>query len=176
MMGSEEPTPFTVHVTSDLVGMEVGLPEPFLKHAAGVRNLSGDIAFMPGGQHIESRGMADGGVSWNIVFARDGDAWDLERGMLALGGGELQPAETRGLHIRGNIASLRFDEWLQLSRGDAQRTGTADRIRSIDVNVDSLRVLGQHLKNHRVRVDRSARDWLVQFEGEQVTGAPGSPR
>ncbi|NIL99848.1 MAG: hypothetical protein GTN89_02495, partial [Acidobacteria bacterium] len=80
-------------------------------------------------------------------------------------------AETRGLHIRGNIEKVRFDEWLQLSRGDAQRTGTADRIRSVDVNVDSLRLLGQHLQNHRVRVDRSARDWLVQFEGEQVTGS-----
>jgi uncharacterized protein (TIGR02099 family) len=169
--GNEEPTPFTVRVASDLVGMEVALPEPFLKPAAEVRNLSGDIAFMPGGQHIESRGTADGDVSWNIVFARDSDAWDLERGVLSLGGGEFQPAETRGLHIRGNVASIRFDEWLQLSRGDEQRTGTADRIRSIDVNVDSLRLLGQHLQNHRVRVDRSARDWLVQFEGEQVTGS-----
>ncbi|HSN52324.1 MAG TPA: AsmA-like C-terminal region-containing protein, partial [Woeseiaceae bacterium] len=168
---SDEPTPFTVRVGSDLVGMEVGLPEPFLKPAAEVANVSGDIAFLPGGQRIESRGTADGGVSWNIAFARDGDTWDLERGVLALGGGELQAAETRGLHIRGNVESIRFDEWLQLSRGDEQRTGTADRIRSVDVNVDSLRVLGQHLRNHRVRVDRSARDWLVQFEGEQVTGS-----
>lgn len=167
----DEPTPFTVRVGSDLVGMEVGLPEPFLKPAAEVANISGDIAFLPGGQRIESRGTADGGVSWNIAFGRDGDTWDLERGVLALGGGELQAAETRGLHIRGNVESIRFDEWLQLSRGDEQRTGTADRIRSVDVNVDSLRVLGQHLRNHRVRVDRSARDWLVQFEGEQVTGS-----
>jgi uncharacterized protein (TIGR02099 family) len=169
--GSEEPTPFTVRVGSDLAGMEVGLPEPFLKPTPEVANVSGDIVFMPGGQRIESRGTADGGVSWNIAFARDDDAWDLERGMLALGGGELQAAETRGLHIRGNVESVRFDDWLQLSRGDKQRTGTADRIRSIDVNVDSLRVLGQHLQNHRVRVDRSARDWLVQFDGEQVTGS-----
>jgi uncharacterized protein YhdP len=126
---------------------------------------------MPGGQRIESRGTADGGLSWNIAFARDGDAWDMERGMLALGGGELQAAETRGLHIRGNVESIRFDEWLQHSRGDEQRTGTADRIRSVDLNVDSLRVLGQHLQDHRVRVDRSARDWLVQLEGEQATGS-----
>ncbi len=169
--GSDERTPFTVRVGSDLVGMEIGLPEPLLKPAAEVTRISGDIAFMPGGQRIESRGEADGGVSWNIAFARDADTWDLERGMLALGGGELQSAETRGLHIRGNVDSVRFDEWLQLSRGDEQRTGAADRIRSVDLNVDSLRVLGQHLQNHRVRVDRSARDWLVQLEGGQVTGS-----
>jgi len=169
--GNEQPVPFTVRVNSELVGLEVDLPDPFLKPAAETARISGEIAFMPGGQRIASRGEADGGVSWDIAFARDGDAWDFERGTLALGGAELTAAETRGLHIRGNAESVRLDEWLRLSRGDEQRTGTADRIRSIDVNVGSLRLFGQHLQDHRVRVDRSARDWLVQFEGEQVTGS-----
>jgi uncharacterized protein (TIGR02099 family) len=169
--GSEQPVPFTVRMESELVGLMVDLPEPFLKPRDEVASIAGEIAFMPGGQRIESRGEADGGVSWKVAFARDGSAWDLERGTLALGGGALVDAETRGLHIRGNVEDLRFDEWLRLSRADEKRTGTADRIRSVDVNVDSLRLLGQHLENHRVRVDRSARDWLVQFEGEQVTGS-----
>jgi len=30
-----------------------------------------------------------------------------------LGGGALEDAETRGLHIRGNIGSIRLDVWLQ---------------------------------------------------------------
>jgi uncharacterized protein (TIGR02099 family) len=169
--GMEEPTPFTIRVSSDLVGLAVDLPEPLLKPRAEVANIAGEIALVPGGQRIESRGEADGGVSWRVGFANDDGVWDLERGTLALGGGALEDAGTRGLHIRGNIESIRLDEWLRLSRGDEKRTGTADRIRSIDVSVDSLRLLGQHLENHRVRVDRSARDWLVQFEGEQVTGS-----
>lgn len=169
--GNAQPEPFTVRVNSELVGLKVGLPEPFLKPATEAASISGEIAFIPGGQRIASRGEADGGVSWDVAFARDGDAWDFERGTLALGGAELVAAETRGLHIRGNVASVRLDEWLRLSRGDEQRTGTADRIRSIDVNVDSLRLLGQHLQDHRVRVDRSARDWLVQFDGELVKGS-----
>ena len=169
--GNEEPVPFTVRVNSELVGLAVNLPEPFLKPAGEAARISGDIEFMPGGQRIASGGEADGGVSWDVAFARDGDAWDFERGTLALGGAEVVAAETRGLHIRGNVEKVRLDEWLRLSRGDEQRTGTADRIRSIDVNVDSLRLLGQHLQDHRVRVDRSARDWLVQFDGEEVTGS-----
>ena len=39
------------------------------------------------------------------------------------------------------------------------------------MNVQSLRLFGQHLQDHRVRVDRSARDWLVQFDGELVKGS-----
>jgi uncharacterized protein (TIGR02099 family) len=169
--GNDRPTPFTVRVGSELVGLEVGLPEPFMKPAAEAASLAGDITFMPGGQRIESRGETDRGVSWNIAFTRDGEAWDMERGTLSLGGGVLEAAETRGLHIRGNVGSVRLDEWLRLSRGDEQRSGTADRIRSIDVQVDSIRLLGQHLQDHRVRVDRSARDWLVQFDGDQVKGS-----
>jgi uncharacterized protein (TIGR02099 family) len=169
--GREQPAPFTVRVRSDLVGLAVALPEPFLKPGDEAASIVGDIAFIPGGQRIESRGEAHGGVSWDVAFEREDGVLDLERGTLALGGGALTEAETRGLHIRGNVESVRLDEWLRLSRGDEKRTGTADRIRSIDVNVDSLRLLGQHLEDHRVRVDRSARDWLVQFEGEQVTGS-----
>jgi uncharacterized protein (TIGR02099 family) len=169
--GNEPPTPFTVRVSSELQGLAVGLPEPFLKPANEAARIAGNIVLAPGGQRIESRGEADGGVSWSVAFTNGGGAWDLERGTLALGGGVLQEAETRGLHIRGNVERTRLDEWLRLSRGDEQRSGTADRIRSIDVNVGSLRLLGQHLQNHRVRVDRSARDWLVQFEGDQVTGS-----
>ena len=169
--GNEQPTPFTIRVKSDLVGLMVDLPEPFLKPSDEIANIAGEIAFIPGGQRIESRGEADGGVSWDVAFEQNDGVLDLERGTLALGGGTLTDAETRGLHIRGNVESVLFDEWLRLSRGNEKRTGTADRIRSIDVNVDSLRLLGQHLQNHRVRVDRSARDWLVQFEGEQVAGS-----
>lgn len=167
----EVPVPFTVRLTSDLIGLAVDLPEPFLKPADEKASVSGDIAFVPGGQRIESRGTADGGIRWQIAFTHDGDIWDLERGTLALGGGDLTAAETRGLHIRGNIEDIRLDDWLRLSRGDEARSGTAERIRSIDVDVASLRVLGQHLRDHHVRVDRSARDWLVQLEGDSVTGS-----
>jgi len=167
----EVPVPFTVRVTSDLVGLSVGLPDPFLKPANEEASINGDIAFLPGGQRIESRGSADGGVSWQIAYTHDGDIWDLERGTLALGGGDVTEAETRGLHIRGEVEEVRLDDWLRLSRGDEARSGTAERIRSIDINVANLRVLGQHLRDHRVRVDRSARDWLVQLEGDSVTGS-----
>jgi uncharacterized protein (TIGR02099 family) len=167
----EVPVPFTVRVASDLVGLAVELPRPFRKPADEVANITGDIAFVPGGQRIESRGSADGGVSWQVEFVHLGDIWDLERGTLALGDGELTAAETRGLHIRGNVEQVRLDDWLRLSRGDETRSGTAERIRSIDINAANLRVLGQHLQDHHVRVDRSARDWLVQLDGDSATGS-----
>ena len=169
--GQEDPEAFTVRVSSDLTGLSVNLPEPLTKPASEQLRLDADIVFASGGQRIESRGTTESGIGWEVRFTHDGDAWDLERGTVALGGVSVDAAETRGLHIRGDVGNIRFEDWLKLSRGDAARTGTAERIRSIDINVENLRLLGQLLRNHRVRVDRSARDWLVQFEGEEVTGS-----
>ncbi|MEL7187355.1 MAG: AsmA-like C-terminal region-containing protein, partial [Pseudomonadota bacterium] len=77
----------------------------------------------------------------------------------------------RGLHIRGRTDVVRLQDWLDLSRSGEKNVGAADRIRSIDIEVGELYLLGQQLHDHRVRVDRSARDWLVQFEGEDVIGS-----
>jgi uncharacterized protein YhdP len=66
---------------------------------------------------------------------------------------------------------VRLDEWLDLSQSGDSKVGAADRIRSIDLTVDNLFAIGQHLRGHHVRLDRSARDWLVQIEGEDVVGS-----
>ena len=58
-----------------------------------------------------------------------------------------------------------------LSRQDDVQIGVAERIRSIELDIDDLFLLGQHLREHHVRVDRSARDWLVQVDGEKVSGS-----
>jgi uncharacterized protein YhdP len=97
--------------------------------------------------------------------------WDFDRGVLMAGPGERLPAETRGLHIRGETTAVRLEDWLNLSRSGEKKVGAADRIRSIDLQVSDLFAIGQHLRNHHVRLDRSARDWLVQIDGEDVSGS-----
>lgn len=171
--GSQEtPPPFTVQIESDLEGLAVALPDPVGKLAGDRMHVRGDIRFIPGGERIESTGSADNGLSWQLIFNKpEGTAWDFDRGVLLAGDGDMVEAETRGLHIRGNTGIVRFDEWLDLSRGGDKKTGVADRIRSVDLTVADLFIVGQHLKNQHVRVDRSARDWLVQTDGEDMIGS-----
>jgi uncharacterized protein YhdP len=97
--------------------------------------------------------------------------WDFDRGVVALGGHVMEAADTRGLHIRGTTGVVRLQDWLSLSRSGEKKVGAAARIRSIDLIVEDLYVVGQHLKAHRVQVDRSAQDWLVQLDGEDVVGS-----
>jgi len=151
--------------------MALKLPEPFAKPADASMLIRGDIRFMPGGERIESAGIAREDISWQLAFARPEGAWDLDRGVVQSGGGTIEPAETRGLHLRGRVETLRLEEWLRVSRSRDQTTTAAGRIRSVDLAIDDLYAIGQHLEDHHVRVDRSARDWLVQVEGDDVMGS-----
>ncbi len=167
----DERQPLSVMFDSDLVGIAVDLPDPVQKPAADEWRLRGDIRFMPGGEAIESTGFLRDDITWQLGFTPLEDGWDLDRGVVLLGGGEIQQPETRGLHIQGATSTVRLEEWLDLSRSGETKVGAADRIRSINVTVDSLFALGQHLRGHHVHLERSARDWFVQLEGEHVVGS-----
>ena len=169
--GQDPQPPFTVRIASPLRGMALMLPDPLNKQADESMLVRGDIRFMPGAERIESEGMADRDIAWQLAFTRPEGAWDLDRGVVKAGGGSIEPADTRGLHLRGRVPLLRLEDWLDVSRSRDQTTTAAGRIRSVDFLIDDLYALGQHLQGHRVRADRSARDWLVQLEGDEVSGS-----
>jgi uncharacterized protein (TIGR02099 family) len=169
------PAPLTFAISSDLEGLAIMLPQPLGKIATGTLPIVGDIRILDGGERIDSSGMAGEGITWQWSIAHAENEWDFDRGVLALGGELVEQAETRGLHIRGSVAEVRLQDWLDLSRGGDTQLGVVDRIRSIDLNVANLYLLGQHLVDHRVRVDRSASDWLAQFDGESVKGSAFIP-
>ncbi len=169
------PAPLTVRVGANLKGLSIDLPAPFQKAAESSRPLSFDIAFLQKGERIQTKGEASDEFSWQLDFAKQNGAWDFDRGVLALGADPMATPEVRGLHIHGRTPLVRLDDWLAQARGDRARSGFAERIRSIDLEIDDLYLLGQHLEGHHVRVDRSARDWLVQFDGADVTGSAFVP-
>jgi uncharacterized protein (TIGR02099 family) len=168
---SETPSPMTIQIDSDLFGLAFDLPEPVGKIADASLQTHSDIRFLSGGETIVAEGWAEDLLSWQLVFNKPEESWDLDRGVVAFGEEVTEPADTRGLHIRGSTSVVRLQDWLTLSSGGDKKTGAAERIRSIDLSIDDFFVLGQHLKGHHVRLDRSAQDWLLQFEGEDVAGS-----
>jgi len=166
-----EPGELTVEATSDLVGLAINLPEPFAKSSDAPLAFAGAMRLKAGAEAIETTGGVDDDLRWRLDFLKSGDAWDLDRGVLSLGGDPPPPADTRGLHIRGKASDVVFEEWLALGDQQSDEPDILERIRSIDLEVTNLRLFGQHLVNHTVRLDRSARDWLLQFDGEDVSGS-----
>ncbi|MEE4161467.1 MAG: YhdP family protein [Woeseiaceae bacterium] len=170
----EEKRRLAIEIGSDLIGMGIDLPAPFRKTAETPQSLAAQILLSRDTKRIETTGGLDDDLRWQLDFFRnDSGAWDFDRGVFSLGDTPPPPADTRGLHIRGQASEVVFEDWLALGKGaeQASRPGTLALLRSVDVGVDSLRLFGQHLVDHRVRLDRSARDWLVQFTGPEVEGA-----
>ncbi|MDX1498351.1 MAG: YhdP family protein [Woeseiaceae bacterium] len=169
----EVPTPFAVEIDAPLTDLGVDLPAPAGKAAEAALPIAARIEFPPGEERIVTRGTAEGLLAWTLAFEKPGAGWDLDRGVVRLAEAPApveEPAETRGLHIRGATPLIRFDEWLALSR-EGGGGGIGERVRSLDLEVGSLFILGQHLVDHQYRVDRSAFDWQVAVEGPDVAGA-----
>jgi uncharacterized protein (TIGR02099 family) len=172
----EEPASFTIEFDSNLAGLAVDFPRPLHKEAGEKLATTGNIVFPRGGDRIESSGAAGDLLSWQMAFTKK-TGWDIDRGQIVFGSRLLDDmqAETRGLHIRGHADYVYAQDWFDLSRERQSGTGVGDRIRSIDVTIGDLHLIGQHLVNHRVRVDRSANEWLVQLDGDQILGSAFVP-
>jgi uncharacterized protein (TIGR02099 family) len=174
--GAHETPPLSIAIRSDLDGMAVNMPPPIGKVPGEGRAVEFTIK-LPGDGRIESAGNLADDARWTLAFTRTDSGWDFDRGMLTVGGAAPVEPQIRGLHVEGRTPVLDLDEWLALSRlrGADGGPGFAERIRSIDVIVDDLYVIGQHLAQHRVVVNRSALDWAVQLDGEHALGSLSVP-
>ena len=161
-------SPLQVLVETDLYGIQTRLPAPLAKSDEESLPLSLNIEF-PGENEISTAGSLAGEVNWTGRFVKSGDAWDFDRGVIAFGDYPRE-ADIRGLHIYGQLNEVRLHEWLAESRRSQREAGFGDRIRTIELGVDRLYAVGQMYADHRVRVDRSGRDWVIQIEGEQAEG------
>lgn len=165
----EDRAPFRIEVESQMRGFGVDMPPPFNKSEDELAPLTFNVE-IPGDESIETSGSFRDELIWNLLFRKAYNAWDFDRGVLALGGAFPGVAEVRGLHIEGRIDEIRLDEWLTLGRRGPGTGGVAERIRSIDVSVEKLDAIGQHFVGPRVVVNRSADDWIVELDGTHAVG------
>jgi uncharacterized protein YhdP len=163
-----QPGVMQIVVESDLYGLAVNLPEPLGKSDEEPFPLKANIEFVSPSQ-ITTAGSLAGDVNWTARFLRQGEVWDFDRGVLAVGEYPRE-AETRGLHIHGQLKALHLHEWLAEGRRGDRGAGLGERIRSIDLGVDHLFAVGQNFTNHRVQVNRSGLDWLIQLTGAEAQG------
>ena len=171
---ADEPGIMQIMVESDMRGFGLDLPAPLDIAVDEALPLTMSIEF-PEENRIESVGALADNLKWNARFLKTVDGWDFDRGVLAVGGEYPDTPDVRGLHIVGQTPEVHVHEWLAQARRDQERAGIGDRVRTIDLSVDNLYVVGQHLTDHRVRVNRGGSDWMIQISGEQAQGKVSVP-
>ena len=171
----EVPAPFKIEIASDLGGLAIDLPEPLNKPVDETIALAATIQLPPNVDLIGSAGVIDGLLSWQLGFTKQENTWDLDSGVVAFGNEAVETTDTRGLHLRGRADHVVMQEWFDRKGASNSQTGMGDRIRSVDMTIDSLYLLGQHITDHRIRVDRGAQEWLIEFDGADIVGTASVP-
>ncbi len=167
---TENPAPLRIEVDTNLSGIGLDVPAPMGKTAGELQPTVVNIEF-PEPDRIDSYGSSADDIKWALSFRKEAEQWDFDRGVVALGGADLIEADTRGLHIIGETPEIRLKDWLQTKPEESGKSASGDRIRSIDLVVDDIYVVGQHLSRHRVKLDRGAEEWFIELEGEQIVGS-----
>jgi uncharacterized protein (TIGR02099 family) len=178
----EQPSPFTIQLASDLEDLEIAVPRPLGKTADQRVDVGAAILLPKGSERIETSGRAGDIFSWRVALNKQDGAWDIDRGIANFGidatadddAGEPLP-DLRGLHLRGSTDYIHVRRWFEMARSSESNLGMMDWIRSVELDVTNLHLLGQHLVDHRIRVDRSARDWHVEVEGEDIVASTDIP-
>lgn len=164
-----QPGALQIQVESDLFGIESDLPAPLGKRDDEPLALSLNIEF-PAANQIATAGSLAGDINWSAKFIKQDNAWDFDRGVLAVGSEVPKDPDVRGLHIHGQTPEVDLHAWLAQGRRGNKKTGLGDRIRSIDLDVNRFYAIGQRFNDHRIQVNRSGQDWLIQITGEEASG------
>ncbi len=169
-----QPGHLQIQVESDLFGFASELPAPLGKSDDEALALTLNIEF-PEENQITTNGTLAGDINWIASFVKKASGWDFDRGVVAAGGANPKDPGIRGLHIHGRTPEIDLHEWLAAGRRGNREAGIGDRIRSIELDVDRLYAIGQRFVDHRITVDRSSRDWVIQISGEQASGLISVP-
>jgi uncharacterized protein (TIGR02099 family) len=163
----------TIHVVSDLYGLDVVLPAPLDKRAHQRLDVDVHVRLLPGerGHEIALR-----------VGARGQGVWHLSpqgqmRGALRFGDSRTSLAlPLQGIHVNGQLGRVALSDWLALLPSQSDQSATDIRL---DVRLDQVEVAGQLFHNVHLRSgeDQSA-SWelsaqeaqgRIHYQGDQLT-------
>ena len=171
--------PAKITVASNLAGVALRFPEPFVKPPGEPTNLELNMTFPEGGLAM------DGYLGATRRFAVDFDAtpggarpFNFRRAALQFGGALAEFRAERGVTLNGRLPLLAVDDWLALSRGEGvDASGGSDAgtdwsgvFAGADLDVAEFSVFGQRLGSTHLRAQRRTDDWQLDVDSNAIAG------
>lgn len=163
----------TLHIASDLSGLESVLPPPLNKARENTRNLELVLTFEEEYSLLEAH--LEGGVG--AAFRLSGDRFS--RGDIALGGIDtvLPSEESTGpgsprLMVRGELGAFDLDQWLSTfsTAGDGRDWSPEDLNPGFNVRVGELLVAGRKFFNMEITGGVETGHWWFYGNGDTLAG------
>ncbi len=166
--------PVLVTVGSNLSGVALKFPAPFLKAPGDPTSLQLEFEFLPDGQ-LDVSGNLGATNRFVSVYRRPDGQFRFERGTLAFGGAEPRLPMRDGISLTGDLALLNVSDWLDLS-ADAPIGSSIDSLAGVNVEVSDLSVFGQELGAARVIIEPEPDHFSIDLESEPIAGHLDVPR
>jgi len=163
-----EPSQPRATVTSDGIGLALGLPEPIGKSAEQERALSFNIE-TPMEDALLVR-VAFGKARALARLENRNDEWRLDRAGLRVDGQAASLPAHEGLRIEGGVERFVLDDWLKIKSDRAGGRPISDYLRAANVNVGEFGLYGYSWKNVRGILQAEKAAWRVDVVSDDITG------
>jgi uncharacterized protein (TIGR02099 family) len=156
-----------VVVESNLRGLAVNLPAPFLKAAGETLPTRFERRFVAAGQDRLSLTVGDI-LSMNLLRRIEGEAATITRGSVRFGGPAGEP-DRSGVWVRGAVKWIDLDRWIALlGEGGG---GTRIEWGGIDLGVGALDVFGWRFGDLAVNASVQGGQWNMKLSGKEMDGS-----
>ncbi len=162
-----------LEVNSDLVGVNIDLPLPYLKRKETSQPFNFKMA-LDDGQKITLS------YSELVNVALHLKEGEIETGQVYLGATEAYIPSTPGLEIQGHVSRIDADKWLKVwgeiqpkSSSTANRSASSPKnslIRKVDISTDKLLYDGYQFEQVSANVNAKLNAWDVYVEAPIVKG------
>jgi uncharacterized protein (TIGR02099 family) len=162
-------------IESSLAGAAIDLPVPVRKAASERMPLRVERRELRSG---DDRLVITLGSNLRGVVHRNlaGEKAVVDRALILLGKSatETSEAEQPGLWIRGDVATLNLDDWLDVEPGGTSASGRnatdALTLTGVDLTAGTLDVLGRTFTRLKSSARRQGNDWRLTLDGADLAG------
>jgi uncharacterized protein (TIGR02099 family) len=167
-----------IRLHSNLRGLQLDLPAPLGKPAAEARPLRIVTAIREGRLQpirIGYQGVFD-------ALLRPGSGGIPERGEVVFGSGQAELPTAPGIRVAGELPELDLDAWLRLMGEGEIGFGVASPadagsspLRSVDLGIRHLNLMGQALKEVKLKARRAPDAWSLDVDSPRLAGSISLP-
>ena len=163
-----EPWPMRLTVTSDLRGVSIDAPPPFVKNADDARPTGFTLTTASaGGSDMDIR---SGNAHARLAFVQRRGKLEFDRGALRFDDAPLSLPVRAGLRIDGDWPDFDLGRWLALSGTGPAKRALSDWLGPVDVRLARARLYGYELHDVAAVLAASDERWQVELSGPQAAG------
>lgn len=162
--------PIELQLQSDLVGVEVKLPDPYAKKTTEAKDFSLNLMAQES-QPIQLKVNYGKLLSSGLVLGHKDGKFNLVGANINLGGGPVTIPTSEGLTITGIFDELNLNEIQKyLTQGTTTTKGISLNIRVLDIHAKTVNIFGQQISQVAFKVIPAENYWNINVESPEISG------